>query len=126
MGTIQQTGRKTKPFIKLRTMDANCRCCGKGNQWVCDGCNNLLDTGHAFFIEVKNSATDQHKKPTGYAIAFKAADVYENGKPGEAMLPGIYFIRENDLKNFLGDGYDKLTRGNFSTNSGRFLNSTPK
>ena len=122
MGTIQQAGVKAKPFIKLRTMHEECRCCGKGREWVCDSCNKLLDNGHAFFIEVKNSATEIHKKPTGYAIAFKAADAYENGNPGVPLTPGIYFIKESDLKTFLGDGYNKFNHRTGSTD-GRFLSN---
>jgi hypothetical protein len=123
MGTIKQPGCKDKSYIKLKTMHEECRCCGKGREWVCDSCNALLDRGHAFFIEVKDSSNEQHKKPTGYAIAFIAREAYEHGHPEVTLTPGIYFIRESDLKQFLGDGYNKFNHSARSGAPGRFLHN---
>lgn len=122
MGTIQQIGRPGKPFIKVATSDSECRCCGKGRVYVCKSCTDLLNSGYAFVLEVKDSSTQQHKKPTGYVIAFVANQAFENGDPLQPMEPGIYFVKESDLKNFLGNGYDKHHRGLH----GKFLNSSPK
>lgn len=112
MGTIKQLGCKDKPFINIKTMYENCRCCGKGRNWVCDSCNTLINNGHAFFIEVRDLLGAQYKKPTGYVIAFKASVAYENGHPEVMLTPGIYFIEESNLKQFLGNGYNKINYGN--------------
>ena len=125
MGIIQQENKTAKPFINLKTVEEYCRCCGTGNQNVCPRCEGLLNNGYAFFIEVKDSSTHERKKPTGFNIAVLASQLWENGNPSSVMQPGIYFIKESDLKQFLGNGYNKpASRGQNS--SSKFLTGSPK
>jgi hypothetical protein len=111
-------------FIRLQRLDENCRCCGRGTQHICDKCASRIRQGYSFIIEVKDNATEKKKKPTGYAIAYKTdqpclTGTYLEGKPGR-----ILFIRQSDLKDFLGNDYNNYrTRG---ADKGRLLHSVRK
>lgn len=119
MGQIQQPGKAPVNFIKLETRDVACRCCGKGRDYICENCHKLLDNGKAILIEVENNSTELKKIPTGYVIAFQANAAYVKENPAVLMTAGIYFIRETDLKEFLGNGYSKYRNT-------KFLNRPPK
>ena len=112
-------------FFKLKMLDEECRCCGKGRQHVCQKCDALLHKGYAVFIEVADKSTVEKKKPTGYVIATRARKLFEHGHPGTAMTPGIYFIRQTDLKQFLGDGYNNYRTIAPTKTTGRLLQSAP-
>jgi hypothetical protein len=115
-----ETLAKKVEFIKLETKDDDCRCCGKGRETFCDRCWDLFQKGYSIMIEVKDNSSEQKKKPTGYSIAVAPGLLYENGHPGVPIATNhLYFIRETDLKQFLGNGYNK-------TIPGRFLNGTPR
>lgn len=96
--------------INVEIHDNDCRCCGNGRITICESCKEMLHSGYAFMIEVFDWSRKSKKKSTGYVVAFKAAQAYEHGKPGVPMQPGIYFIRETDLKTFLGDGYNRTIK----------------
>jgi hypothetical protein len=118
-------------FIRLKTLDQECRCCGKGNQHICEKCDEMLHNGYAFFIELKDSSTEERKRPTGYNIALLASQVTEHrwydGRPSEPMTPGIYFIRQADMKNFLKDDYNNFRATQHTSRvNGRLLNTAPR
>ena len=86
-------------FIRLKTLDVECRCCGKGREAVCDTCHTLMHNGHIIYIELKDSSTVEKKKPTGYAVAILASKVKDT-------TPGIAFIHQSQLQNFMGNEYN--------------------
>ena len=88
-----------RTFIRLKTMDIECRCCGKGRVEVCNSCDDLMHAGHIIYIELKDSSTVEKKKPTGYAVAVIASKVKDT-------TPGIAFIHQFQLQKFMGNEYN--------------------
>lgn len=95
--------------IQLQTEHEECRCCGKGREAFCDRCAKLNREGYAFLIEVRDNSTAEKRKPTGYSVAILASSVKD-------FQPTIYFIRATDLKEFLGNDYNKPQPIRFLTN----------
>lgn len=126
MPTIQQPGKAKVEFLHLKTKQSNCRCCGRGKTTICDDCHNLFKKGYAFFLEVTNDSTEAARKPTGYAIAFEASKAYFPDNPAESIEPALYFIRETELKKFLGNGYSRPPGFTGHKSKTKFLNKTPR
>jgi hypothetical protein len=109
-------------LIKLDTIDQECRCCGSGKVEFCDRCWDLFQKGYSIMIEVKNRSTAEKKRPTGYAIAVLPG-LIEPVAELPLQTNQIYFIREADLKEFLGDEYNRHIRSTFLSTSPKWTNA---
>jgi hypothetical protein len=96
-------------FIQLRKLDETCRCCGHGKEYICDTCYELLHNGYAVLIEMRDDPRPKRKKVTGNAVAILAEKFYEFETQQPITANAIYFIRESDLKQFMGNAYRSST-----------------
>lgn len=103
---MNQTVARKFEAVTMQTHDPECRCCGKGNQFVCRVCSDYLHHGFMFLLEVKDNSSEIRRYFTGYVVRIKANRIFQNGKPGVPMEPGLYVVRQTELKNFLKDQYD--------------------